>query len=160
MTQEELVTTAELKINPEYERIVPPLPEQDYQELKESIKQNGFWHMHPIVINEKNEVLDGHHRYRACKELGIKPIFVVKKFDNIFDEKLYVIDSNLKRRHLKTHERAALSHERHKTLAEKARQKQEEEGKKHGELGKEHGEKGKDFGRRQGLIYKDFTPPP
>jgi hypothetical protein len=35
----------------------------------------------------------------------------------------------------------------------------EEEGKKHCKQGAEHGEKGKESGRKQGLIYKDFTPP-
>ncbi len=46
------------------------------------------------------EVLDGHHRYRACTELGIEPDFEVRKFDDKLLEKKFVIEANLRRRHL------------------------------------------------------------
>ena len=37
--------------------------------LKDSIKKDGLHY--PIVVNSKGEILDGHHRYRICKELDI-----------------------------------------------------------------------------------------
>ena len=51
-------------------------------------------------MNEDLEVLDGHHRYRACIELGIEPDFEVRKFEDKLLEKKFVIEVNLRRRHL------------------------------------------------------------
>lgn len=44
-----------------------------------------------------------------CQELGIKPHHKVKEFKNELDEKLFVIDSNLKRRHLNSFLRIKLA---------------------------------------------------
>ena len=33
-----------LKINEDYEKLVPPLSEKEYQELKESIRQDGLYY--------------------------------------------------------------------------------------------------------------------
>lgn len=115
-----------LTIKPEYEKLVPPLSDKDYEELKESLKNDGQFF--PITINEKGEILDGHHRFRACNELGIEPKVQTKHFDDPLDEKLFVIDSNLKRRHLQIHERALLADERQKIEAEKAKQRQRNAG--------------------------------
>ena len=109
---------------------VPPLSNKDYQDLKESIKKDGLFFS--ITVNEKDEILDGHHRQKACNELGIEPKVVIKKFDNPIQEKRFVIESNLKRRHLQIHERARLATELQKLEEEEARERQE----KAGEFGK------------------------
>jgi len=102
----------QLKINEEYARLVPPLPKPDYEELKESIEKDGLYY--PITINEKGEILDGHHRFQICSELGIEPETDIKKFDNLKNEKKFVIKSNFNRRHLEIYQRAALANELHK----------------------------------------------
>lgn len=95
-----------ISINPEYEKIVPPASKEEYQQLKESILQNG---MHfPIIINESNIVLDGHHRFRVCKELGLNPKTITKTFQNKLLEKKFVIESNLRRRQLNDFQKAEL----------------------------------------------------
>lgn len=99
----------DLKINREYQALVPPQNEQEYQNLKRSIKENGFWDSHPVVINSEGIILDGHHRYRACQELAIEPRFRVLKFENKLQEKLFVINSNLRRRHLNSFQRIELA---------------------------------------------------
>jgi hypothetical protein len=81
-----------------YANEIYPLGTDEYEELKQSIKERGLYH--PIIINQDGDVLDGHHRLRACEELGIKPRFEVKQFDNVVLEELFVIDSNLARRQL------------------------------------------------------------
>ncbi|MGH9927183.1 MAG: ParB N-terminal domain-containing protein, partial [Nitrososphaeraceae archaeon] len=95
-----------------YASEVFPLTADQYEELKESIRQRGFLPCYPIVINEKGDVLDGHHRLRACQELGIEPRFEVKKKssddNNELEEKLFVIDSNLARRQLTRFQAAEL----------------------------------------------------
>ena len=64
-----LSSTRTIKINPEYSKLVNPLSKSEYDILKNSIKEDGLHY--PIVINPKGEILDGHHRYKICKELDI-----------------------------------------------------------------------------------------
>jgi ParB family chromosome partitioning protein len=55
----------------------------DLSELVNSIRRVGL--IHPVVINEKNELLSGYRRFEACKELGWTEIEVkvVKTGDNM-----------------------------------------------------------------------------
>ena len=87
-----------LRVNPEYEKLLPKMSNEEYAELKASIQTEG--QHYPIVANENLEVLDGHHRFKACTELGIEPDFEVRKFENKLIEKKFVIEANLRRRHL------------------------------------------------------------
>jgi len=87
-----------LRLNPEYEKLLPKMSEEEFAELKASIQREG--QHYPIVANENLEVLDGHHRFRACVELGIEPDFEVRKFEDRLLEKKFVIEANLRRRHL------------------------------------------------------------
>lgn len=87
-----------LRVNPEYEKMLPKMSEEEFAELKVSIKAEG--QHYAIIVNEDLEVLDGHHRFRACSELGIEPDFEVRKFEDKLLEKKFVIEANLRRRHL------------------------------------------------------------
>ena len=122
-----MLSSLTLKINPEYESLVPPLDNQTYDSLVESIRING--QRDDIVINGKGEVLDGHHRFRACREIGIEPKYYIKSFDDILQEKLYVIDTNLQRRQLTVAQRVQLVLRKKPILQELARKHMSEAGK-------------------------------
>ncbi len=87
-----------LRTNPVYEKLLPKMTDEEFSQLKQSIKEEG--QHYPIIANEDLEVLDGHHRFRACIELGIEPDFEVRKFEDKLVEKKFVIEANLRRRHL------------------------------------------------------------
>ncbi|TRO49256.1 hypothetical protein E2P63_08960 [Candidatus Bathyarchaeota archaeon] len=87
-----------LHLNTNYEKLLPKMSDEEFAELKASIEAEG--QHYPIVVNEDLEVLDGHHRFRACIELGIEPDFEVRKFEDKLFEKKFVIETNLRRRHL------------------------------------------------------------
>jgi ParB-like chromosome segregation protein Spo0J len=87
-----------LRLNPQYEKLLPKMSPEEFAELKASIQAEG--QHYAIIVNEDLEVLDGHHRFRACTELGIEPDFEVRKFDDKLLEKKFVIEANLRRRHL------------------------------------------------------------
>lgn len=87
-----------LRANPEYEKLLPKMSNEEFDELKASIKAEG--QHYPIVANEDLEILDGHHRFKACIELGVEPDFEVRKFEDKLIEKKFVIEANLRRRHL------------------------------------------------------------
>ncbi|XHH09361.1 MAG: ParB N-terminal domain-containing protein [Candidatus Bathyarchaeia archaeon] len=87
-----------LRLNPQYEKMLPTMTQEEFEQLKESIRTEG--QHYPIIANEELEVLDGHHRFRACTELGLEPDFEIRKFDDKLIEKKFVIEANLRRRHL------------------------------------------------------------
>lgn len=97
----------QISINEEYASLVPEIPTQEYEAFKLDIKERGI--LVPIAVNSQGIILDGHHRYRACHELEIKCSYVVNDFENELLEKLFVIDSNLKRRHLNDFQRVELA---------------------------------------------------
>ena len=98
----------ELEVSQEYASLVPQLSAEEYESLKQSIKENGLYV--PIIVNQDGIILDGHHRYKVCQELGIKePKTLVKEFKEKLDEQLFVIDCNLRRRQLNNFQRTELA---------------------------------------------------
>ena len=84
-----LATT--IKINADYNEYLPQLSKQDYDKLKQSIKENGLYNA--ITLNNEGFILDGHHRYRICRELGIDPRFEVKTFKSEYERLVKEFDS-------------------------------------------------------------------
>jgi len=99
----------ELKINSEYKSLMPELPEDEFESLKNSIQKHSYWEEYPIIVNDNYEILDGHTRYKACQELDIEPTIKVKHFEKKEDEIEFVIEANLSRRHLKPFQKAELA---------------------------------------------------
>jgi len=81
------------ELKAEIDKYLPPLPEAKYQELKANIAKDGYDEAKPIAIWEErpNTIVDGHHRYRACRELGIEPVVVEKSFKSMDVAVLYAI---------------------------------------------------------------------
>ena len=123
-------STTNIKIDPEYSKLVNPLSILEYKTLKESISNKGL-HL-PIIVNQNNAILDGHHRYKICKDLDIEPRFEVKRFDSPLDEKKFVIEINVQRRELNDFQKAELAYELERIEKERARQRQSEAGKLYG----------------------------
>jgi len=97
----ETISPSEIKINPEYDALIPKLTEEENDSLKQSLENNG--QLVPVVVTKKNSIvilLDGHHRFRILRNLkkDIKVRYL--EFEDSFSEKKYVIEVNLNRRHL------------------------------------------------------------
>ena len=117
------VNILDIIIDEEYRQIMPELPDTQYKELKESIKTNGQYVAITVVKRgNRYAILDGHHRFRVCQELGITPKIEVKEFPTLLDEKLCVIDSNVERRQLTDFQKAQVGLKRESILKEIARQ--------------------------------------
>jgi ParB/RepB/Spo0J family partition protein len=86
------------RINLEYASLVSELSPEEFESLKQSIKANGLYV--PIIVNQDGIILDGHHRYKACQELGIEPKTIVRESEDKLEEQLFVIECNLNRRQL------------------------------------------------------------
>ncbi len=65
----------EIVIDPDFRDFFPPLDADVYEDLKEKIRYEGF--TDPLKLWQAGDgntyLLDGHHRYQICQELGIKP---------------------------------------------------------------------------------------
>lgn len=82
-------------------QVMPPLSNDEFLELKADIKARGV--MVPVEYDEAGNVLDGHHRVKACKELGIKEWpSVVRLGMDAQAKTLHAIKLNCARRHLTT----------------------------------------------------------
>jgi ParB-like chromosome segregation protein Spo0J len=86
--------------------IFPEMRHAQYKALVEDIKKRGL--REPIVLFE-GEILDGRHRYLACKEAGYQfgkaDITEFKDDDPI----AYIVSYNLHRRHLTENQRAVVA---------------------------------------------------
>lgn len=89
----------------EYIRLLPRATEAEYERLKRSIKEEGRLLL-PVVLNQDNVVLDGHHRLHACEELDIPAYYCRKDFKGKpLEELMYVVSVNLYRRNLNLFQR-------------------------------------------------------
>ena len=96
-----------LKINPEYLALVPRPTKEEYDALeRDIIEKKGA--TEPIVINERDEILDGHTRFEICNKYALFFDTRVMKFKSINEEKKYIIEIALLRRHLSAIAKAKL----------------------------------------------------
>jgi ParB-like chromosome segregation protein Spo0J len=120
------------EVNPEYESLLPKITDDEYITLKKSIRENG--QMFAIIVSDKNVILDGHNRAKACEELGIEVDFDVRHFDDEPTEREFVIIANLHRRHLTLEQRGFLGVQLMKIEEELARKRMGQKGVKEGEV--------------------------
>ncbi len=90
-----------ITVDPSLESLIPPLSEEEYSNLEESIKQEGC--REPLIIwknNNENILVDGHNRYRICKANNIRFDFTVKKFSDKIEVKNWMLGNQMSRRNL------------------------------------------------------------
>jgi ParB-like chromosome segregation protein Spo0J len=89
-------------------QLLPDLTEDEYEALKADIAERGV--QVPVERDETGAVLDGHHRIRACEELGITEYPTIIRTGMTDDEKRqHVLALNLDRRHLTGEQRTELT---------------------------------------------------
>jgi hypothetical protein len=91
-------------------QVLPDLTTEEYETLKRDISERGV--MVPIELDEQGNVLDGHHRLRACEELGITDYpTVVREFKTEQEKRFHARQLNVARRHLSQEQRRTLIQE-------------------------------------------------
>ena len=93
----------DLKIHPAAE-LFPPMTEPEFLGLKEDIREHG---QREAIVVWKGDLIDGRHRLRACRELGIEP--EIAELMDETDPWQYVVSHNLHRRHLTTAQRSMVA---------------------------------------------------
>lgn len=88
-------------------QLLPPLTDDEYHALKRDIAKRGV--QVPVEYDDQGNILDGHHRVRICRELGIDEWPRVVRVGMDEDAKAeHVLALNLDRRHLSRKQRRAL----------------------------------------------------
>ena len=113
----------EIKTKSEYEHLVPPLTPKENNNLKQSIKESNG-NIIPILLNKEGIIIDGHHRFTACQELGIVPKIETKEFADELEEKEFIISINRNRRHLNQFQISELGYKFEEIEKQKAKNRQ------------------------------------
>ena len=80
-------------------QVMPSMPPEQFAALKADIAERGV--LVPIDVDEEGHILDGHHRYRACVELGITDFpTIVRPGLSEEERRIFARKSNMLRRHL------------------------------------------------------------
>lgn len=125
-----------IEIDPELEKLLPPLSKEDYQMLEQSLLQNGFMqHSTRIQLwcppeEEENDnaahpaksyIIDGHNRYKICQKHNIDLpswCFDWLCFDTKEEVKKYIYENQLARRNLTPIQKISIA-ERYRSIYEK-----------------------------------------
>jgi 16S rRNA G966 N2-methylase RsmD len=95
-----------MKIDPEFQRLIPPLQEQERMQLEENLVANGC--RDPLVL-WRGVLIDGHNRYAICTRLKIKFRTVeitLPSREHVF---LWIEENQLGRRNLPELQRACIA---------------------------------------------------
>jgi ParB-like chromosome segregation protein Spo0J len=93
----------DLEIDP-LATLFPPMAEEAYARLKADIAARG---QREAIWTHGGRVVDGRHRLRACRELGLEP--VIREYDGDGPVLDFVLAKNLHRRHLSANQRALVA---------------------------------------------------
>lgn len=103
-----------LIIDEEFESVIPPLTNEEFELLKESVLNDGEVY-HPLVV-WNNIIVDGHHRYKILKEHPeIKYRINKREFENRYEAISWICLNQLGRRNLNDAQKKMLIGRRYKT---------------------------------------------
>ena len=107
----------ELRIDPEFRDKIPPMPEEDFQGLREDILRDGYVRDPLVVWEEENILLDGHHRWRVIQEnqklLGDKFTVDYKSFPDRYACIAWICANQLHKHNMNEFQRMKLIQEEH-----------------------------------------------
>lgn len=112
-----MTTAVAYEIHP-LAHLMPAMRDSEYEELREDIAANG---LREAITLFEGKVLDGRHRYRACEETGVWPVFTTYEGDS---PARYVLSLNVKRRQLTQSQKAMLATDFLPHLATEAKTRQ------------------------------------
>ena len=114
-----------IAIDPEFQALIPSLSDDEVSELRANIEHDGC--RDPLVTWE-GVLLDGHHRYALCEDLG-KPFKTVERpCANRDEARAWIIRNQLGRRNLTPYQRCELALKLEPLIAAQAKKKQRDSG--------------------------------
>jgi hypothetical protein len=103
-----------IQIMEELKLLIPPLKEEEYQQLEQNIISEGCRESLLLWHNEDKYVLiDGHNRYQICQKHGISFPIKLIDFPDIEEVKTWMINNQLGRRNLTLEQQSYLRGKRY-----------------------------------------------
>ena len=98
----------ELKIDKEFQNLIPPLQEDELKQLDNNLSNEG-WRDNERIITWNGTIVDGHNRYSICQDKKITFKTAEKQFKDRNEVILWIIDNQLGRRNLNEYNRTVLN---------------------------------------------------
>ena len=111
----------EIRIDPEFKALIPPLTAEEYAGLEESIVREGC---RDALVLWMGILVDGHNRYEICQKHGIPFETREIELDDRDEAIMWIIMNQFSRRNLPAYERARLALRLKPVIAEKAKGQQ------------------------------------
>lgn len=108
-------------IDNEFKGLIPPLTDEEYKGLEESILKDGC---RDALVLWGEILVDGHNRYEICTRHNIPFTTVKKDFENRDSVILWMIDTQFSRRNLSAPDRILLAQKKAPILERMARENQ------------------------------------
>ena len=111
----------ELNIDTELHDLIPPLSDEEYRMLEESIVRDGC--DTPLTV-WNGTIVDGHNRYEICRKHGIAFGIKEKAFEDKNAVMFWMLEHQLARRNLNSYQRSELALKAKEYLSEIANEHQ------------------------------------
>ena len=96
-----------MKIDQEFKNLIPPLTDEEYKQLEDTIIKDGC---RDELIIWNDTLVDGHNRYKICIENNISYKTLAKEFKNREEVIKWIIINQFMRRDLLDYSRAKLAY--------------------------------------------------
>jgi site-specific DNA-methyltransferase (adenine-specific) len=97
----------ELKIDKEFHNLIPPLKDDELEQLEQNLINEG-WRKNEAIIVWNGVIIDGHNRYNLCNKHKIEFKTIEKNFKNRDEVIVWIINNQLGRRNLMPYDRIIL----------------------------------------------------
>lgn len=111
----------ELTIDPDLHDLIPPLSEEEYRMLEDSIVRDGC--DTPLTV-WNGTIVDGHNRYEICQKNSIPFAIDEKDFADKESAMLWMLEHQLARRNLNLYQRSEMALKFEPLLKQRAKAKQ------------------------------------
>jgi hypothetical protein len=115
-----------LNVDKEFKNLLTPLTSEEFNNLEEKIKKEGF---RDALVVWDNTIIDGHNRYEICKKNNIKFDVEEMKFENKQEAKAWIIKNQFGRRNLTNYQRSELALQLENIYKKKAKENKKKGGK-------------------------------
>lgn len=112
-----------IDINLEFEKLIPPLAEDEFKQLEKNILNEG-WRKNESIVLWNNTIIDGHNRYHICQKHGIKFNTTQMTFKDKKEVIVWIIDNQLGKRNLLPYDRVRLNLKKEEILKPIAKENQ------------------------------------
>lgn len=114
-----------IKVNPDFENLIPPLSEDEFNGLEKSILEEG---VREPIVTWRGFIVDGHNRYKIATKYGLDFDTVEYDFTDEADAKLWMIRNQFARRNINAYQRSVLALELKDIVSAQAKKRQQQAG--------------------------------